>query len=121
MARHFGAISQRNGRAGAGQNLVNYFRTTPDNRLLFGGRARFAVSNPNSDQKSGAILQAALHDIFPELRPARIDDHGPQARCSCAAMSLSGYMRLPDDWRRTIRLVNFSIPMSSCSRRSISS
>ena len=55
------------------KNLVNYFRTTPDNRLLFGGRARFAVSNPNSDEKSGAILRAALHDVFPELRDTRID------------------------------------------------
>lgn len=55
------------------RNLVNYFRTTPDNRLLFGGRARFAVSNPASDAKSGAILQAALHEVFPELRGARID------------------------------------------------
>jgi glycine/D-amino acid oxidase-like deaminating enzyme len=55
------------------KNLVNYFRTTPDNRLLFGGRARFAVSNPASDEKSGAILRDALHDVFPELRDARID------------------------------------------------
>ena len=55
------------------KNLVNYFRTTPDNRLLFGGRARFAISNPASDEKSGAILQAALHDVFPELRTVRID------------------------------------------------
>ena len=55
------------------KNLVNYFRTTPDNRLLFGGRARFAVSNPGSDEKSGAILRTALHDVFPELREARID------------------------------------------------
>jgi glycine/D-amino acid oxidase-like deaminating enzyme len=55
------------------KNLVNYFRTTPDNRLLFGGRARFAVSNPASDEISGAILRDALHDIFPELRAARID------------------------------------------------
>ena len=36
-------------------------------------------------------------------------------------MRLSGYVRLPDDWRKTIRLVNFSMPISSCSRRSISS
>jgi glycine/D-amino acid oxidase-like deaminating enzyme len=55
------------------KNFVSYFRTTPDNRLLFGGRARFAVSNPASDQKSGEILRAALHDVFPELREARID------------------------------------------------
>ena len=55
------------------KNLVNYFRTTPDDRLLFGGRARFAVSNPASDEKSGALLRVALHDVFPELREARID------------------------------------------------
>lgn len=55
------------------KNLVNYFRTTPDNRLLFGGRARFAVSNPASDEKSGAILREALHDVFPELSGTRID------------------------------------------------
>lgn len=55
------------------KNLVTYFRTTPDNRLLLGGRARFAVSNPASDQKSGEILRASLHDIFPELRDVRID------------------------------------------------
>jgi glycine/D-amino acid oxidase-like deaminating enzyme len=55
------------------KNLVNYFRTTPDNRLLFGGRARFAVSNPSSDEKSGTILRAAMHEVFPEPRQARID------------------------------------------------
>ena len=55
------------------KNLVNYFRTTPDNRMLFGGRARFAVSSPASDQKSGALLRVALDDVFPALRDARID------------------------------------------------
>jgi hypothetical protein len=33
-------------------NFVNYFRVTPDNRLLFGGRARFATSNAASDAKT---------------------------------------------------------------------
>ena len=55
------------------KNLVNYFRTTPDNRLLFGGRARFAASNPKSDVKSGAILQQAMAEVFPELGDVRID------------------------------------------------
>lgn len=55
------------------KNLVNYFRTTPDDRLLFGGRARFAVSDPRSDAKSGAILEAALHEVFPALKRVRID------------------------------------------------
>ena len=39
------------------KNLLYYFRITPDHRLLFGGRARFAMSDPQSDEKSGRILQ----------------------------------------------------------------
>ena len=55
------------------KNIGNYFRATPDNRLLFGGRARFAMSNPRSDEKSGQILRATLGQTFPELRGVRID------------------------------------------------
>lgn len=55
------------------KNIGNYFRTTPDNRLLFGGRARFALSNPRSDLKSGKVLQAGLADMFPELADTAID------------------------------------------------
>ena len=56
------------------KNLVNYFRVTPDDRLLVGGRARFASStDPKSDMKSGAILRKALGEVFPELADARID------------------------------------------------
>lgn len=55
------------------RNFVNYFRVTPDDRLLFGGRARFAVSNATSDAKSGAILRRSMTALFPELADARID------------------------------------------------
>jgi len=55
------------------KNFVNYFRVTPDNRLLFGGRARFAASNPQSDLKSGEILRKALEGVFPELTGVQID------------------------------------------------
>ena len=42
-------------------NIGNYFRLSPDNRLIFGGRARFsATSDQRSDAKSGAILRASL-------------------------------------------------------------
>ncbi|MDU1574693.1 MAG: FAD-binding oxidoreductase [Pantoea sp.] len=54
-------------------NLGNYFRTTADRRLVFGGRARFAVSNPTSDSRSGEILQATLASLFPPLAQASID------------------------------------------------
>jgi glycine/D-amino acid oxidase-like deaminating enzyme len=55
------------------QHIGNYFRITPDQRLLFGGRARFAMSNPRSDAKSGRILRAAMTRVFPELAATRID------------------------------------------------
>lgn len=55
------------------KNIGNYFRVSPDNRLLFGGRARFAMSNPRSDMKSGEILRANLEQMFPELCGIGID------------------------------------------------
>lgn len=55
------------------KNIGNYFRVTPDNRLLFGGRARFAMSNPKSDEKSGVVLHNALSEIFPQLAQCKID------------------------------------------------
>lgn len=55
------------------KNVGSYFRITPDNRLLFGGRARFAMSNPLSDKKSGKILERTMHAVFPDLRGVRID------------------------------------------------
>ncbi len=55
------------------KNFVNFFRVTPDNRILFGGRARFATSNPRSDEKSGMILRQQMISVFPELADVRID------------------------------------------------
>ncbi|MFA6444866.1 MAG: FAD-binding oxidoreductase [Sterolibacterium sp.] len=55
------------------KNFVSYFRVTPDNRLLFGGRARFAISSATSDMKSGVILQRSMVGVFPELSNTRID------------------------------------------------
>jgi len=53
--------------------IGNYFRISPDNRLIFGGRARFAMSSPQSDAKSGQILEAAMRTIFPPLARTGID------------------------------------------------
>lgn len=54
-------------------HLLYYFRITPDNRLLFGGRARFAMSNRDSDLKSGRILRRGMMKVFPQLADTRID------------------------------------------------
>jgi len=53
--------------------MHNYFRVTPDARLLLGGRARFTASERPSDAKSGRILQANLASIFPSLANVGID------------------------------------------------
>ena len=54
-------------------NIGNYFRLSPDNRLIFGGRARFAAtSDQRSDEKSGAILRDSLAQIFPHLANVEI-------------------------------------------------
>jgi glycine/D-amino acid oxidase-like deaminating enzyme len=55
------------------RHIGNYFRLAEDNRLIFGGRARFAMTSPSSDAKSGRILQASMRHYFPELADVRID------------------------------------------------
>ena len=54
-------------------NFTLYFRITPDDRLLFGGRARFTSADPSADAKSGRILRKSMGRVFPELRDVRID------------------------------------------------
>ena len=54
-------------------NIHHYFRLTPDHRLVFGGRARFGVSNPASDARCGEILRAGMAEIFPSLAGVGID------------------------------------------------
>ena len=55
-------------------NIGNYFRLAPDNRLIFGGRARFSArSDQRSDAESGAILRRALAGIFPHLAAVEVD------------------------------------------------
>lgn len=84
-------------------NVGNYFRLSPDNRLIFGGRARFSArSDQQSDAKSGAILRAALAGIFPHLRWVEVDycwgglvdmtkDRFPRAGCADGVYYSMGY------------------------------
>ncbi|MES1955024.1 NAD(P)/FAD-dependent oxidoreductase [Salinisphaera hydrothermalis] len=53
--------------------IGNYFRATPDDRLLFGGRARFSMSGATADRKAGDILRRELCKTFAELRDVGID------------------------------------------------
>jgi len=55
------------------KNIGNYFRISPDNRLIWGGRARFALSSPTSDMKSGRVLEAQMRAAFPQLSDVKLD------------------------------------------------
>jgi glycine/D-amino acid oxidase-like deaminating enzyme len=49
------------------KNFLYYFRLSPDNRLLFGGRAQWMPSTPKSTARSVRILRRGLAEVFPEL------------------------------------------------------
>jgi glycine/D-amino acid oxidase-like deaminating enzyme len=55
------------------KNFSNYFRLSADNRLIFGGRARFALSNPESDRECAEILQRDMATVFPQLANVAVD------------------------------------------------
>jgi glycine/D-amino acid oxidase-like deaminating enzyme len=84
-------------------NIGNYFRLSPDKRLIFGGRARFsATSDQRSDAKSAVILKQSLARIFPQLAGVEIDycwgglvdltkDRYPRAGCHDGIWYAMGY------------------------------
>jgi glycine/D-amino acid oxidase-like deaminating enzyme len=55
------------------RNLLHYFRITPDNRMLLGGRAQVALSTAESDLSSARILRKVLVEFFPQLADVKID------------------------------------------------
>lgn len=60
-------------KASDSNHLLYDFRMTDDDRLLFGGRARFAISSPSADLRSGEILRKGMSDLFPQLAGTRLD------------------------------------------------
>ena len=55
------------------KNFLFYFRLTPDNRMLFGGRAGFTPPNDATVRESAAILRRGMASVFPQLRAARVE------------------------------------------------
>ena len=55
-------------------NVGHYFRLSPDNRLIFGGRAQFSSkSDATSDAASAKILRQGLAQMFPALAEVEVD------------------------------------------------
>jgi glycine/D-amino acid oxidase-like deaminating enzyme len=54
------------------KHYLYYYRLTPDNRMLFGGRAAFFPETKNTVRRSAEILRRGMVQVFPQLRDTRI-------------------------------------------------
>ena len=55
------------------KNYLYYYRLTPDNRMLFGGRAAFFPETEDSIRKSAEILRRGMIEVYPQLHDARVE------------------------------------------------
>jgi glycine/D-amino acid oxidase-like deaminating enzyme len=66
-------LSPRNRMIYDSKNYLYYYRLTPDNRMLFGGRAAFFPETGDTVQRSAEILRRGLIGVYPQLRDTKIE------------------------------------------------
>jgi glycine/D-amino acid oxidase-like deaminating enzyme len=65
-------LSPRNRMIFDSKNYLYYYRLTPDNRMLFGGRAAFFPETADTIRKSAEILRRGMTDVYPQLRDVKV-------------------------------------------------
>src|SRR2546425_629025 len=55
------------------KHLLYYYRLTPDNRMLFGGRAAFFPETENTVRQSAEILRRGMIDVYPQLCDTKVE------------------------------------------------
>ena len=55
------------------KNYLYYYRLTPDQRMLFGGRAAFFPENENTVRESARILRTGMISVYPLLRDVKLE------------------------------------------------
>jgi glycine/D-amino acid oxidase-like deaminating enzyme len=55
------------------KHFLYYYRLTPDNRMLFGGRAAFFPETENTVRQSAEILRRGMIGVYPQLRDAKVE------------------------------------------------
>jgi glycine/D-amino acid oxidase-like deaminating enzyme len=68
-----GELSPRNRMIFDSKHYLHYYRLTPENRMLFGGRAAFFPETKNTIQRSAEILRRDLIEVYPQLRDTQIE------------------------------------------------
>src|ERR1700674_371313 len=66
-------LSPRNRMIYDSKHFLYYYRLTPDNRMLFGGRAAFFPETENTVRQSAEILRRGMIDVYPQLRDAKTE------------------------------------------------
>jgi glycine/D-amino acid oxidase-like deaminating enzyme len=65
-------LSPRNRMIFDSKHYLYYYRLTPDNRILFGGRAAFFPETANTIRRSADLLRRGMLTVYPQLRDTRI-------------------------------------------------
>jgi glycine/D-amino acid oxidase-like deaminating enzyme len=66
-------LSPRNRMIYDSKHFLYYYRLTPDNRMLFGGRAAFFPESENTVRKSAELLRQGMIEVYPQLRQAKVE------------------------------------------------
>jgi glycine/D-amino acid oxidase-like deaminating enzyme len=66
-------VSPRNRMIYDSKNYLYYYRLTPDNRMLFGGRAAFFPESRDTVRKSAEILRRGMIEVYPQLRGTQVE------------------------------------------------
>src|SRR5215470_14617476 len=66
-------LSPRNRMIYDSKHFLFYYRLTPDNRMLFGGRAAFFPETESTIRQSAEILRQGMIHVYPQLRDAKVE------------------------------------------------
>jgi glycine/D-amino acid oxidase-like deaminating enzyme len=66
-------LSPRNRMIYDSKHYLHYYRLTPDNRMLFGGRAAFFPETSSRVRKSMEILRKDMIHVYPQLRDVSVE------------------------------------------------
>ncbi len=66
-------LSPRNRMVFDSKHFLYYFRLTPDQRMLFGGRAAFLPESADATRQSAEILRRGMLGVYPQLKDTPVD------------------------------------------------
>jgi glycine/D-amino acid oxidase-like deaminating enzyme len=65
-------LSPRNRMIYDSKHFLYYYRLTPDNRMLFGGRAAFFPESESTVRESAELLRQGMVGVYPQLRDTKV-------------------------------------------------